>query len=385
MMDSLIGTAVNDLGINRLRMQLPGNMVESRDTVTLPEELRLGTNDNDDPRVRNPAGFQWTLVDGMAERFILPMKRKLEARGEPFVLTATYVGFREGSQFQQRDTAEYNEFMLTALDHLRDKYGIVPDLWEIRLEPDHGQRPISAHQQGVLLASAARAARAAGYGRLGFSVPSTVVPHRAVAYLEEILKVPGTREAITEVGFHRYTPPPRDVLTGIRDAARALGRPTAMLEFSRGGERELMEDLLYADVSAWSRFSLAGPSGGPEAGGQYFYVDTAAATFQYRSTTWPLRQFFKYVRPGAVRIGATSADPAVTVVAFRKPRGGFVVVANTSGETVLRITGLPPGNYAITWADRQGANPGSLLRTTGSEPLTVTVPGKETVTITSSP
>jgi hypothetical protein len=159
-----------------------------------------------------------------------------------------------------------------------------------------------------------------------------------------------------------------------------------MLEYSRRSERELMEDLLYADVSAWSRFSLAGPSGGPEAGGQYFYVDTAAATFKYRSSTWPLRQFFKYVRPGAVRIQAGSSDPAVTAVAFRRPQGGFVVVANTSGQTELSVTGLPAGSYAITWADREGAKPDSMVRTSGSDTaLTVTVPGKATVTVTSTP
>jgi glucosylceramidase len=147
-----------------------------------------------------------------------------------------------------------------------------------------------------------------------------------------------------------------------------------------------MEDLLYADVSAWSRFSLAGPSGGPEAGGQYFYVDTAAATFKYRSSTWPLRQFFKYVRPGAVRVQASSSDPAVTAVAFRRRQGGFVVVANTSGQIHLSITGLPAGSYGVTWADREGAKPDSMVRTSGSDKaLTVTVPGKATVTITSSP
>ncbi len=34
--------------------------------------------------------------------------------------------------------AEYAEFMLAVFQHLRDKYGIVPDAIEMILEPDNG-------------------------------------------------------------------------------------------------------------------------------------------------------------------------------------------------------------------------------------------------------
>lgn len=381
-MDSLLSMAVNDLGINRLRLQFPGNMVEGRDTVTMPEELRLGTNDNDDPHVLNPAGFRWAIPDGQVERFVLPMKRKVEARGEPFILTATYVGFRETSQYQQRDTAEYTEFMLAVLNHLKTRFGLVPDLWEIRLEPDHGRNPITARQQGLLLAAAGPAARAAGYDKLRFSVPSTVVPNRTVEYLEGILAVPGTGESIGEIGYHRYSGPSREMLTGIRDAARKLGVPTGMLEYKKGTERELYEDLTLANVSVWSRFSLAGPTGGPAKGGQYFYVNPADSSFRYRSTTWPLRQYFKYVRPGFVRIAATANDDRIHPTAFRRPDGGVVVVANLANSATIRIVGVPAGRYQVTWASTDGpGDPGPPVVAGADGSLTVTIPRAATVTI----
>lgn len=381
-MDSLIGVAVNDLGINRLRLSFPGNMVESRDTVTMPEELRLGTNDNADPNALNRAGFRWELEDYLVEAFVLPMKRRVEARGEPFILTATYVGFRTTSQYQQRDPAEYNEFMLTVLDHLKTKFGIVPDLWEVRLEPDHGRNPITARQQGILLAGAGAAARAAGYDKLMFTVPSTVVPHRTVEYLQGILSVPGTARYIGEIGFHQYSAPAREMLTGIRDAAKKLGVPTGMLEYNKGTERELYQDLTLADVSVWSRFSLAGNAGGPETGGQYFYVDVPDSSFRYRNSTWPLRQYFKYVRPGDVRVGARAGDDRVQPTAFLRPDGRVVVVANLADALTIRVKGLPAGRYSVTWASTAGpGDPRPPVDVGQHGDLSVTIPRAATLTI----
>ena len=172
------------------------------------------------------------------------------------------------------------------------------------------------------------------------------------------------------------------MLGAIRDAAKALGVPTAMLEFARGTERELFEDLTQANVSAWSRFSLAGPTGGPLAGGQYFYVSRADSTFRYRSTTWPLRQYFKYVRPGYVRVGARSTDDQVKPTAFRRPNGGVVVVANLAAAMPLRVTGLSEGRYEITWASTDGpGEPQQPVEVGPDGTLFTMIPRAATVTI----
>ncbi|MEO8198942.1 MAG: hypothetical protein ABI679_00340 [Gemmatimonadota bacterium] len=381
-MDSLMSVTVNDLSINRLRLSFPGNMVESRDTVTMPNELREGTNDNADPHVLNPAGFRWELEDYLVETFVLPMKRRVEARGEPFILTATYVGSRTTSQYQQKDSAEYNEFMLAVLDHLKTKYGIVPDIWEIRLEPDHGRNQMTPRQQGILLAGAGAAVRAAGYDKLTFSVPSTAVPHRTVQYLQGILSSPGTAEYIGEIGFHQYSAPSSEMLTGIRDAAMKLGVPTGMMEYNKGTERELYQDLTPANVSVWSRFSLAGNVGGPDVGGQYFYVDVPDSSFRYRPSTWPLRQYFKYVRPGYVRVAAKADDDRVQPTAFRRPDGGVIVVANLADSATTRVRGLPAGRYLVTWASTAGrGDPGPPVTVGRGGILTMSIPRAATVTV----
>lgn len=385
-MDSLMDMAVHDLGINRLRLSMPGNMLESRDSTTIPEETSLGTNDNSDPHVLNPAGFRWQLFDHLVRTFAIPLKSRVEARGEPFTLVACFVGFRPTSAYLQRDPLEYVEFMITALNHMRDSFNLVPDMWEVRLEPDHGRTQLTGRQQGELLLAAAQAARAAGYDSLMFLVPSTVVPHRTVQYLNGILSVPGTAPFIREVTYHRYSRPPRRVLNEIRDSAAALGVPTAMLEFLRGTEHDLFEDLTQANVSAWSRFSLAGPYGGSDAGGQYFFADTAARTFRYRATTWPLRQYFHYVRPGAVRVEATTSARGIEPVAFRRPDGRMIVVVNVDRGTELRITGLRPDSYQLSFSttDTPGAL-GPRLSPDESGTLTASIPARGTITISPLP
>ena len=381
-LDSLMDLAVADLGINRLRLSVPGNMLESRDSTTIPEETSIGTNDNDDPDVLNPAGFRWQLFDYLVRTFAIPLKARVEARGEPFTLVTCFVGFRPTSEYQQRNPREYVEFMLAVLNHMRDRFNLVPDVWEVRLEPDHGKTQLTPEEQGRLLLAAATAARAAGYDKLMFLVPSTVVPHRAVQYLDGILAVPGTRQYIREVTFHRYTSPPRSVLNQIRDRAASLGLPTAMLEYLRASEHDLYEDLTQANVSAWSRFSLAGPFGGPVEGGQYFFADTAAGTFRYRPTTWPLRQFFHYIRPGAVRIEAAATSAGLEPVAFRRPDGRMIVVANVDRGATITVHGLRPDSYQLSYSTAE--TPGVLGPTVeaGSRgSVTIRMPAAGTFTL----
>ena len=41
-------------------------------------------NDNSDPFVMNPAGFNWGYLDYTIDELIVPLKQRLAARGESF-------------------------------------------------------------------------------------------------------------------------------------------------------------------------------------------------------------------------------------------------------------------------------------------------------------
>ena len=62
-----------------------------------------------------------------------------------------------------------------------------------------------------------------------------------------------------------------------------------------------------------------------------------------------LAQYFRYIRMGAVRIGATTNVPSKNLVAFRNPDGTHVVIVNAARGCELTIQGLPPASYGIRY------------------------------------
>ena len=63
---------------------------------------------------------------------------------------------------------------------------------------------------------------------------------------------------------------------------------------------------------------------------------------------WAFAAFARFVRPGAIRIGATSTDSGLTVSAFRNTNGSLVAqLINTSGNAATETIGLQ-GNHAFS-------------------------------------
>ena len=85
-----IDRAVNDLGLNRLRFEgLCGNKLTRRRWEWL--------NDNDGPRVIDWKGFNTERLDDRVAEWLVPWKRAVEARGEPFDLYVSPSFFKAGS------------------------------------------------------------------------------------------------------------------------------------------------------------------------------------------------------------------------------------------------------------------------------------------------
>jgi len=381
--DSLIGVAVDQYGITRLRLQAQGNVIESRDHTHYPPELAIGSNDNDDPKVMAPEGFWWQIFDRHVKDYVLPIKARVEARGDRFVLNVCFVGFKPTSRFLQENPAEYVEFMLAVLNRLKTAYAIPlePDVWEMRLEPDNGKVRLSPDQMAVYLVAAGDAARKAGFQRVRFSMPSTMDPNLVPEYVQKVLNHPGAAEYVSELSYHRYRPPLPATFDQLRSLSKEHGWTTAMLEHIRADHRELAEDLTKANVSAWAQYTLVGPHGG-DTGVHYFYSDSALGTWKVGSRSPALAQFFNYVRPGATRVEATSDDPELVPVAFRRPDGRFVTVISASGAARADLTGLPRGNYAITFAGADGQRrEASVASLEGDTALPVVLPAAGALTV----
>jgi hypothetical protein len=383
--NSLFDQAVNDLGINRLRLEIYAGVENPVDYAaggasTERCERWFTVNDNDNPRVINPAGFQFSALDSTVARVVLPMKQRLEARGERLFVNLNYIAFLRQCpppEYVHARPAEYAEFILATFLHLREVFGLVPDAVEVILEPDN----VAVWRGGTLIGQAivATAARLAEAGFTpAFVAPSTADLGQALAYLDEVYRVPGVRALLREISYHRYGGASRDELAELAQRAKTVGARTAMLEHIGSDVEDLYTDLTVANVSAWQQYTLAFPSS--DNGGHYFGIADGRPVVESR--TRYLRQYFHYVRMGAQRVAATSATSALRAAAFENTNHGLVVVLHSDRAGPVEVRGLRAGNYGVsettssaTWKELGT----QVVGTTGTLALTASAPGVMTV------
>ena len=72
-------------------------------------------------------------------------------------------------------------------------------------------------------------------------------------------------------------------------------------------------------------------------------------------------------------------------MAFRRPDGRFVAVISSTGATRAEVTGLPGGNYAITFASADGQpRESSAARLQADTALPVVIPAAGALTVTAA-
>jgi len=149
--DALFDQAVNDLGINRVRLEIRSSVENSTDAwsdyqtgkidyQTWRSRRYATVNDNADPRTIDPAGFHFSEMDNTIERIVNPLREVLAAKGAKLIVNVNYVAFTRqitDGLYIHNDPTEYAEFVLATYLHLKEKYGWVPNLWEVLLEPDN--------------------------------------------------------------------------------------------------------------------------------------------------------------------------------------------------------------------------------------------------------
>jgi hypothetical protein len=313
-------------------------------------------NDNDDPDVIDWDGFNFSELDNVVETVVLPFRERLERRGEQARFNLNYVAFTDqlcGGEYIHVDHLdEYAEFVLAAHVHLRDKYGLVPDSWEMILEPDNTDEWTPA-KLAEAMEIVGPVLEAHGFNAR-FVAPSTVSMRGGLDWVRAIVDRPDARRYLWEISYHRYH-------AATSEAARQYGAlatevaPTAMLEWMPADHNALYTDLAVAQVSSWQQFAL-GDFGDDEEGKYFLIEEPTAGEFVVRpgSRTSYLRPFIRNVRPGAIRIGAEVVNGNHRAVAFTNPDGGRVVGVwhRRSGSVVLE--GLEPGEYQVIRVNADG-------------------------------
>lgn len=212
----------------------------------------------------------------------------------------------------------------------------------------------------------------------------------AAAYTRAVLGSPGSARYIGLITSHGYTAPPAVPLTGKRPVWE-----TEWADFSpwdpawndgTSGDgltwaQRIQTALTRADVNAF--FYWWGASASTANSG---LIQINGPVLNLSKRYWAFAAFGRYIRPGAVRVGATASSAALDVSAFRDPfsrgsfsRGGsWVVEVLNTGATAQRVSlrGVPAGQ-------RTGYVTGDQSALTPQRgPLTVPPHSLLTVTVT---
>jgi hypothetical protein len=391
--DAVLDEAVNDLGITRALIGIssgtehpPGNgekflagLIDEDDYF---EHYAYNIiNDNSNAKVANLDGFDFALIDWRMEHLVVPMKRRVEARGDQFYLYLSYVDFGK-SKFEHWDhPEEYAEFMLVLFDRLKTKYGVVPSGINIINEPDHNTE-WNADLIGDAVAKTGPRLAAAGY-HPDFIVASAVDRAHAVPLFEAARAVRGAKQYITDLSYHCYadSTPRNDSLPWIGEAAVRYGVRTMMNEcWTPANTYEwLHRDLKEARTSAWQQGALAGPNG-------YYRIDRPTMRPIMNDKTKIMRQYYRYIRPGARRIEAASSDGAFDPLAFISASGAYVVVVKAASGGSFTIDQLPAGTYDVSYSteseyDHHAPN----VTLTAGQTLTATIPRNGVATVSAIP
>jgi glucuronoarabinoxylan endo-1,4-beta-xylanase len=299
-----------DLGLTRVRFH--------------PEGLEP-VNDNADPQSADLSkfDFSWKASDGHIDAV-----KALKSRG----LATFYASpLALPGWMNESNPDEYVEWAMVLLRHWREQ-GLEMPYFSILNEP--------GYYQGVKLWSGAwmREVTKRLGARLkaeGFAtklvVPDDVSPADAYPRLQAILADADARQYVGAVAYHLYGRGGEDKIAQI---AKQYGIPVWMSEYSTPDDWRAWAGIMYEllatdDVSAidymwgffgdWDRSQLIRIK---VAGGNYTGFDISR---QY----YGMGQYSRFVRPGAVRIAATSSDPDVKAVAFLSGTTPVIVVTNS--------------------------------------------------------
>jgi Bacterial Ig domain len=394
--NALLDQAVNDLGINRLRLEITsgienpvdyfaqwraGQITESQYNAKKYEII----NDDSNPNNINPNGFKWSQLDSTMDNVVLPMRQRLQARGETLWLNVNYVDFGTSAFEHKNNPAEYAEFVLATYQHLQSRYGFVPNSWEIVLEPDTATANWSATQIAQAIKASGDLLTANNFTPR-FVAPSTTSAANAPIYIDQIALTAGAMQYVSEFSYHRYCCVTDSVLLSISSRALLFNKRAAMLEWIGADYNTLHEDLKYGRNSSWQQFTLAGPiSWGPDNGDRYYIIDDTNTTnpiISIGSRTKVLRQYFKFIRSGAQRIEALTGNDSFDPVAFINTNGKYVVVVNAANGGSFNVLGLPAGTYGIkyTTANQYNIDLPDVNLTAG-QLLTTNIPTSGVITV----
>jgi len=402
-----------------------------------------GQNDNDDPKVIDWSGFDTALTEAMWKSVVQPatamgfddwsLEGKINWRWSNPWLSELY------KKDAPRCLEECAEQTQACVECWKKTAGVIPRYVHLFNEPTSGNGEIEgAHAETVrdIVNRAGDRLRAAGFPNVKFVVPNEETVARTIHVARVILEDPEARKYVAAIGYHvypygsPYASVPRILHASgagnpdmesiherrsLRDLCRRFGVPAWMTEVShgevdprsfdhlRGRAIHIHDEFVYADAAAfygmnamWDKKTHAehfAGRGGEAPDGYLTEQDTIvlvendSRTVLITGMGYAIGHYARWLKRGAVRIEAVSADPLLQVTAFRQetPDRLVLVVINNAAEarapnvslSGLRLSGPVTGEESrehVRWRAIEPFQPESSSR------IRATVPGRSVTT-----
>jgi O-glycosyl hydrolase len=347
------------------------------------------TNDDGDPYHFNWEGFDDTRAE--------PAKTLLIDLAEPLGFKDFFFGKLNTRWFSPWLRAlmrsDYQLFLDECAEHLvatmvywRDHYGVVPRLMMPFNEPLSGNRELAdGTPQDVanIIRSAGDRLRQEGFHDVMFVAPNEETEEQSLETAEAILADPGARKYIAAIGYHPYpygsiyasvprilntsgrgSPDPGRVAVRhrLRDLGRRYGLPVWMSEIShpevdprsfdhlRGRAIHIHDEFIYADASAYfamnNMWDLITHRDHFDNDDLLSEADTVALAnnetgeVMITGMGYAIGHYARWVRPGAVRVAATSEQLLLQPTAFwddAQSRVSLVMINNADDPMTVDV------------------------------------------------
>ena len=334
--DRILDALYVELGLTRVRY----NPRDDQGTDVGIEQV----NDNADPAVTDLSrfDFSWKKNDGH-----ITYVKAVVPRG----VTTFYASPLTLESFMtEANPDEYVEWAMAILRRWRAQ-GVEMPFYSILNEPGNPRGGVTWSGAWIREVTKRLGAKLKAEGfRTRIVVPDDLNPTEAFARLQTILADPDARQYVGAIAYHLYGSADRDK---VKRLAEQYGLPVWMTEFSQPdwlGWARTMHAML-ADYDAAAVDFMWGFFGQWESGTQLVTIRSAGNAytgFERTKHFFTMGQYSRFVRPGAVRIGAVTADPSLLVTAYQDgPRVVIVAINDAHSDRTVRfdvISGIPCGN-----------------------------------------
>lgn len=343
--DEILRRLVYEMGITRVQVPIRSGWQNTADYYA---QFKAGTIDYTalgshwyETMAGEPTWF--TEFDDYCDNVMWPLVRHARERGETMIVALNFIDFGTSGDldFSQNATL-YAAYVKQFYDRIIARYGITPEAIDIILEPDN----MAQWNNGTRIANCLVALKAA-IPAARMIAPSPTNAFNTTSLCGTMDNVSGCLAAWDMVGYHRYGGGNTDA-ANIKTYADANGLKTGMTEWFNATIDTVLDDLTIGGVSLWQKWGLAGKIGvGSNPQAWYYIYDAGVPSVNIATNSHHMALLFPFVRNGADRIDAVSAEMS-KIVAFENANGSQVVfMKRTTAGGVVNFSGLQPGSYGV--------------------------------------